>query len=107
MYRSQPRQRLRVDVEKAPPALYVDLVGPLDLDAGRQLDVLRCLPLADVTMIVLDLSEVDFCDSGGVQALVDVRDRQLRAGRHVWITRLTTPVRCLLELAGVAPDFLQ
>lgn len=107
MYCSQPREGLLVDFEKAPPTLYVDLAGPLDLDAGRHLDVLRCLPLAEVTMVVLDLSEVDFCDSGGVQALVDMRDRQLRAGRHVWITRLTTPVRCLLELTGVAPDFLQ
>lgn len=107
MYPPQPREALLVDFEKAPPALYVDLVGPLDLDAGRHLDVLRCLPLANVTMIVLDLSEVDFCDSSGVQALVDVRDRQRRAGRQVWIPRLTTPVRCLLELTGVAPDFLQ
>ena len=58
-------------------------------------------------MIVLGLREVHVCDSGGTQALVDMRDRQLRTGRHVWISRLTTPVRCLLELTGVAPDFLQ
>jgi anti-sigma B factor antagonist len=107
MHRSRPRDRLLVDFEKAPPALYVDLVGPLDLAAGRHLAVLRCLPLTDVTMLVLDLSEVDFCDSNGVKALVDVRDRQLRAGRQVWVSRLPLSVRYLLELTGVASDFLQ
>lgn len=107
MYLSQPRDRLLVDFEQAPPALYVNLVGPLDLAANRDLDVLRCLPLPSVTMLVLDLGEVDFCDSYGVRALVDVRDRQLCAGRQVWISRLTPRVRYLLELRGVAPDFLQ
>lgn len=107
MYLPQPQEALLVDFEKAPPVLYVDLAGPMDLDAGRHLAVLGCLPLANVTMIVLDLSEVDFCDSSGVQALVDVRDRQLCAGRQVCITRLTPRVRYLLEVMGVAQDFLQ
>lgn len=83
------------------------LVGSLDLDASSPLDVLRSRPLGKVTMLVLDLRRVDFCDSSGVLALVAVRDRQRRAGRQVWITRLTSDVRYLLELTGVAPDFIQ
>jgi hypothetical protein len=38
---------------------------------------------------------------------VDVRDRQLRAGRQVCIARLTPRVRYLLEVIGVTQDFLQ
>jgi hypothetical protein len=38
---------------------------------------------------------------------VEVRDRQLRAGRQVCITRLTPRVRYLLEVIGVTQDFLQ
>ena len=39
--------------------------------------------------------------------LINLRDEQLRAGRQVWITRLTPRARYLLEALGVASNFLQ
>jgi anti-anti-sigma factor len=103
----QPLQRLRVDFEEAPPALHVQLSGDIDVATSRHIDMLSCLPLSNVTMILLDLSQVEFCDTSGIHALVNLRDEQLRARRQVWITRLPPRIRYLLEVMGVARHFLQ
>jgi len=42
---------------------------------------------------VLDLSEVDLCDSAAVLGLKGVLEHRRRAGRQAWIIRLTGPVR--------------
>ena len=107
MYRPQRLERLLVDLEECPPALYVDLIGDVDIATVQQLDVLRCLPPSNVTMILLDLNQIHFCDTSGIHGLIDLRREQRRAGRQVWITRLTPRVRYLLEVIGVAQDFLQ
>ena len=107
MYLPQPMRGLLVDFEESPPALYIGLIGDLDIATVQQVDVLRRLPLSNVTMILLDLNQIDFCDTSGIQALIDLRREHLRAGRQVWITRLTPRVRYLLEVMSVAQDFLQ
>ena len=102
-----PLERLLVDFEEAPPVLYVELIGEVDIATRDHIDALGFLSLSNVTMILLDLSQVDFCDTSGIRALINLRDEQLRAGRQVWITRLTPRARHLLEALGVASNFLQ
>jgi anti-anti-sigma regulatory factor len=104
---ARPPAGLLVDFEEAPPALYVDLVGYVDVATARHLDIPSHVRLSEVTMILLDLRQVDFCDGSGIRALIDLRREQLRSGRQVWITRIRVPERHLLELVGVARDFLQ
>lgn len=107
MYLPIPLERLLVDFEEAPPALYVELIGDVDVATRHHIDALGLLPLSNVTMILLDLSQVDFCDTSGIQALINLRHEQLRAGRQVWITRVTPRARYLLEALGVASNFLR
>lgn len=107
MFLPQPLEGLHVDFEEAPPALHIQLVGEVDIATRHHINALGCLPLSNITMILLDLTQVDFCDTSGIHALINLRNDQLRAGRQVWITRLTPRVRYLLEVVGVAPDFLQ
>jgi len=104
---ARPPAGLLVDFEEAPPALYVDLIGYVDVATVRLLDIPSHVPLSEITMILLDLRRVDFCDGSGIRALIDLRAEQLCSGRQVWITRIRIPERHLLELVGVAQDFLQ
>jgi hypothetical protein len=47
--RPRPREGLLVELEESPPALYVNLIGAVDIATIQQLDMLGCLPLSNVT----------------------------------------------------------
>jgi anti-anti-sigma regulatory factor len=104
---ADPSAGLLLTFEEASPGLYVDLIGRVDIATVQHLHVLRDLPLSNITMIVLDLHGVDFCDGSGIRARLDLRNERLRLDRHVRISRVTVQVRSLLELVGVAQDLQQ
>jgi len=54
-----------------------------------------------VTKIDVDVSEVTFCDSSGISALVMIVNEAAAAGRQVTIVNPRTNVRRVLEIAGV------
>jgi anti-anti-sigma factor len=61
-------------------------------------------PLLDdeaVDSVQLDLSEVGFVDSAGLGALLALRERAQDRGIELGITRVSDPVRRLLELTGL------
>jgi anti-sigma B factor antagonist len=53
------------------------------------------------TRIVLDLSEVAFCDSTGLGVLVQVRQRAIAGGGWLRLVGVTQPVRRALEITNL------
>jgi anti-sigma B factor antagonist len=104
----------------APPALAVvrELDGDVAIVHARgELDLatapLLCRAINAATgearrpRVLVDLAEVDFCDSAGLRALLGAaREVEARAGRLVVAVQPGTAVDRLLELVGVR-EFLR
>ncbi|GHH79381.1 hypothetical protein GCM10018781_57300 [Kitasatospora indigofera] len=52
--------------------------------------------------LLMDLSELRFCDSGGLNALVRAHRHAREAGTELHLLNPTTPVAFLLHLTGMA-----
>ncbi|MBC3839767.1 STAS domain-containing protein [Streptacidiphilus sp. 4-A2] len=79
------------------------LSGELDVDADQ---VLRCVLsriLADplVQRVELDVALVDFCDSGGLTALIRARTRAERFGVRLCLVRVGPQLRRILGMTGL------
>ncbi|CAN3978049.1 STAS domain-containing protein [Kitasatospora purpeofusca] len=82
---------LRIDVRRSGPVRIVSVGGELDRDsADGLLAALAGLPEEGLTRILVDLAELSFCDSTGLNVLLRARQDAERAG-------------VLLELAGPRP----
>jgi len=55
--------------------------------------------------IVLDVSDVPFLDSGGLEALVEVAEEMSRSGQWLKLCAVNQTVRQILELTGLACQF--
>jgi anti-anti-sigma factor len=84
----------------------IALSGDLDLvTAAQAQDRLQTMVDTGVATIAVDLHEVTFMDSIGVNTLV-ITHRQLRArGGGLIVVRASAPVRRVLEITGLAPIF--
>jgi anti-sigma B factor antagonist len=83
----------------------VRLTGEIDIVAAA--DVARLMDSLEAVdgEIHVDLSQVSFMDSSGLQLLIDVaRRRQRQAQPPVLIDRASRPVRRLLNVTGVGGD---
>ncbi len=80
----------------------VTLHGELDLDAAADVDhaVEQCLN-AGRRVLLLDLADVAFCDSSGVNALIRAHQRATGAGGAVHLVAPQPPVARVLALIGV------
>ncbi|HEX6026950.1 MAG TPA: STAS domain-containing protein [Solirubrobacter sp.] len=89
--------------ERRGKALEVVATGDLDMAAAfrleNELDAL--LAENDPEALVLDLGQVTFVDSAGIGALLSVREQAIRRGVELKIARVSSPVRRVLDLAGV------
>ncbi|WP_329111927.1 STAS domain-containing protein [Streptomyces sp. NBC_01353] len=101
--------RMDVSVNSAKSGVLVTVRGEIDLDTVTDL---RTTLLHAVnahgearTGVVLDLSEVTFCDSIGLNALLRARQSALDASRTLTITAASPAVTRLLEITGAAPLF--
>ena len=90
--------------------IVVKLHGELDLSTADQLEV--CLEGlgADGADVRLDLSELSFCDSSGISAMVTASKRVRKRGGHLSIASPQPAVRSVLEITGLldylsAPQF--
>ncbi len=54
--------------------------------------------------IVLELSQVPFLDSSGIEALWDLADRQREAGQTLKLAAVPELCREIFELTGISPD---
>jgi anti-sigma B factor antagonist len=96
--------------EAAPPLreVVIEATGDLDLDGAPRL----CAAIARERrafagrQIVVDLSDVEFCDSTGLRALiVETREVAIEGGRLILVVPPASPIRRVIELAG-AWEFL-
>ena len=91
----------RADVERTPTGPLVRLVGELDLGtAAGFANTADPLVAAEVTLTV-DLTDLAFCDSTGINALVRLRKSCDRAGGQLVVTNPLAPVRYVLEVNGL------
>ena len=83
-------------------ARVIRLIGELDLDsAPRSRESLdAAVTSASQPMVVLDLSELTFCDSSGVRVLLALHRLAAEAQRDLRIRDATSAVAQVLNLTG-------
>ncbi len=94
-------QQLTVDVRAEPGALRLCLSGPLDIST---VDVLRtCLEAVDdgVRRVLLDLRDLEFLDSSGLNLFVHTHRRFGPELRELIIANPQPTARRILEVSGV------
>jgi anti-sigma B factor antagonist len=80
----------------------IALRGELDMsgvDRARQ--AIEEAESGDATLLVLDLSELDFVDSTGLEVMLRAARRAREDGRRLIVTRPSRYVRRLLELTAI------
>ena len=95
-------------IRKEGDGLVVFVSGELDL--VLETDLVKCVDEviqgADShRCVVLDLSGVSFIDSSGMRALLICQEHALQHQSEMRLTKLSVPVRRLLDLAGVVDWF--
>jgi anti-anti-sigma factor len=95
---------LDVELHRTPAAAIVMVRGDLDMATTHTLVDAADQAMTPGTeeMLTIDLAEVGFCDSAGVNALVKIRKLSEQRG---WQLRVANPhdaVRRVLELTGLA-----
>ena len=93
-----------VTVLRREPELKMQVSGELDLATEPTIVTAVVQAMADNTdlsVVDLDVSEVEFIDSCGVRALLHCRDVAATSGRRLKVTDVGGPVTRLLELLGI------
>jgi anti-anti-sigma factor len=90
-------------MHKAGDTLVVQASGELDMAEAEAFEVELREALVDESVVLLDLSEVEFIDSTGIRALVLVCDEASSDGDKLRIKRSLSPaVERVLDLTGLA-----
>ncbi len=94
---------LGVDWRREDDLVLLDVAGELELST---VDTLReavdtALAAPDCTGVLVDLTELGFCDSTGITALVCARAQAAACGRSFGVVGAHGMVRRVLEVAGV------
>lgn len=82
-------------------ATVVEAVGELDFTTiARLRDVL--LPLVEQGLVVLDAAEITFCDSVGLQVILEAQHVARRSGAIFRLAAPSTQLTRVMELAGAS-----
>jgi anti-anti-sigma factor len=95
---------LTVDLVPDPDGATVVVTGDLDLATARSLTTaaLGAVDSSEDRLLTLDLSGVGFCDSAGINALVDIRQSVVDQGWRLRVIRLQPAVhRVLVDFTGL------
>jgi anti-sigma B factor antagonist len=102
-----PRAGLDVDVTHDGDTLRMQVAGELDMaTALRLLDALQTTAMSDGTGshatqgIVVDLTQLTFCDVRGLAALVQTHQTFRESGRTVSIRGASSQIRRMLTITG-------
>ena len=101
----QPSQRpsiFEASLAPEPPCLLLDLRGELDLFSAKQMPREAYTARPELTTVVVDLSELTFCDVAGLSALLTFRRLHESQGRSVSIVGASPFIQRLMRLCGVA-----
>ncbi|MEV6354802.1 STAS domain-containing protein [Streptomyces hydrogenans] len=100
--------RIRVAVEPTAAGTVLRLGGEIDMDTAHRLDTALRDALSDGggrRPLSLDMSEVTFCDSTGLNTLLRARQRALRRDIPLSITAVSGQVAHLLDLTRTGSLF--
>jgi anti-anti-sigma factor len=95
-------ETLEVVATRSAERLDVRLHGELDMGCCDLLTAaFAAVDLTGVTYVTVDLGELQFVDSCGVQAFLQIRARQMQAGRRVRFSSPRTPVQRVFRVLGI------
>jgi anti-sigma B factor antagonist len=101
-------------MEQGSEPLSVEVGANGRIKVGGELDVHTATALSDAvaavfdqgsTTIVIDAGDLRFCDSSGIQVLVQARERAIEAGGAVTITGVHGAVEKVLTVTGLLELF--
>ena len=98
---SQRRSLLQVSLVPEAPCLFLALGGELDLSSVDEVPRDDYSSRPDLTMVLIDLGELRFCDLAGLRALVTLRRIHEAQGRQVAVVRASSFVWRFMHLCGV------
>ncbi|MEU6843026.1 STAS domain-containing protein [Streptomyces sp. NPDC046716] len=97
-----PSHVLRLATVPGPDGPVVALTGDLDYEsAPRLLDALNRVTVPDGATLTLDLSDVRFFDSGGINALLRARTALQERGAELAVCRLSPVVERIFRITGL------
>ncbi|MFE1409999.1 STAS domain-containing protein [Streptomyces sp. NPDC058746] len=98
--------RFTVEVGHVPGATVLTLVGELDHDTAQPLrEALGAVQAEDGERLLVDFSGVAFCDSTGLNVLLQGRQEAERAGTTIEVVGLRRPVERMFRITGVDEIF--
>jgi anti-sigma B factor antagonist len=100
----QPSQRpntFEVSLVPASPYLFLLLRGELDLCSAKEMPPDAYSARPDLTTVLVDLSELTFCDAAGITALLTFRKLHEAQGRTVSMVGAKPTIQWLMRLCGV------
>ena|SRR5438105_3600151 len=103
-------QHFSIAVSLGPDGARIFLCGELDLNTASTLhtrfdETFGGNGADQRSVIMLDLSEVTFCDAAGLRALRDIDDKCCRLGTTLRLVNLSRRVRRVMELTDTLNQF--
>ncbi|MFJ4714790.1 STAS domain-containing protein [Streptomyces sp. NPDC088785] len=97
-----PSHALRLATEPGPAGPLLVLTGDLDYEsAPRLLETLTEVAVPDGGTLTLDLSDVRFFDSGGINALLRARRALQERGSRLAVSALSPVVERIFRITGL------
>jgi anti-anti-sigma factor len=92
---------LKTSLVEESPCLFLDLRGELDLSSVQDIPRDDFASRPDLTTVLIDLGELEFCDLTGLRALLAFCRLHEAQGRTVEVVRTSAAVRRLMQLCWV------
>jgi anti-sigma B factor antagonist len=97
-------EQLTIAISLASDPALVSLRGELDLATApllhKHIDDLLDTNGQHRSLVLIDVGELNFCDSSGLRALLEIRNRCQRVGTNLRLTNVPANIRRILELTG-------
>jgi anti-sigma B factor antagonist len=91
---------LSIVLDVTPTVLLVRLRGELDLSCVDLVTAVTTVESLEATTVLVDLAELTFCDSAGVDALLDLRAQKTARGCEVRLVNAQPLLRRLFLAVG-------
>ncbi|BEL05232.1 STAS domain-containing protein [Actinoplanes sichuanensis] len=94
---------MRITSQYADGVARLRLCGELDMSTTQHLhdQVSAAMAVARLSRLVIDAVDLDFCDSSGIQALVQTRSKATQQGVTFQLTNTHGVTRRALQITGV------
>ena len=87
-------------LQRVGPQAVVTMPAEIDITNAEEIrQELLAAAGHDATVLIIDMSGTTFCDSAGVQAIIDVRNQT--AAAHIQLRLVATTVLRIFQLVGI------